>query len=58
MPCRGVAAGFQLLTFVRCDAADEDLAVRIHTAMVRLQTLDTVFYDAQRQVRKFWSLQQ
>ena len=25
--------------------------MRIYTAMVRLQTLDTVFYDAQRQVR-------
>ena len=26
--------------------------MRIYTAMVRLQTLDTVFYDAQRQVRR------
>ena len=29
------------------------MAVRIYTAMVRLQTLDTVFYDAQRQVTRF-----
>jgi len=34
---------------LRC--SDEDVAVRIYTAMVRLQTLDTVFYDAQRQAR-------
>ena len=30
--------------------SDEELAVKIHTIMARLQTMDTIFYDAQRQV--------
>jgi hypothetical protein len=29
---------------------EEELALRMHTAMVRLQTMDVIFYEAQRQV--------
>ena len=29
---------------------DEALALRMHEAMVRLQTMDVIFYEAQRQV--------
>lgn len=28
---------------------DEALALRMHEAMVRLQTMDVIFYEAQRQ---------
>ena len=30
---------------------EEGLALRVYTAMAQLQTMDTLFYEAQRQVR-------
>ena len=29
---------------------DKDLALRMYTSMVKLQTMDVIFYEAQRQV--------
>ena len=33
----------------------QDTAVRMYETMIKLQTVDTIFYEAQRQVGSLWS---
>ena len=53
MPCYRVldSAGMAVEGAEVPHPLDRDTAVKVYTTMVSLQTVDTIFYEAQRQVR-------